>query len=406
MTIIFYLKKTKTSSPTSLIMMKVYHHQFLYGVFICSTKERIAERDWTQPKKQEGQKLLSGRPKKGHESLQRRLLQIEQQVRDFIRDNSDSLTKDSLKNHLKGFAPKELPSEKSKTLLEEWQEYLETAKGNVSQRTYWSYKNSYEAMEAFLKKVRLLHLLPADLDIKIYDLYTAFLKEKFSPNTVSKRTKHLKMLVNSRNLTIGMDSNKIKFKETAGLKISLSEPELRKLINLDLETERLRRIRDMFVVQCHTGVRVSDLFRLDKNIKGNFFEFDQRKTGKPVRIPILPVVKEILERYDYKLPHLSEQKYNDGIKEVYKVLNPKATVQLRENTTFKNVLVGDLISSHDAVRTFITISAEKGIPVPSIAKITGKTLAVLLRNYLVDSQKVAEREVLEKWTGIEAHRHN
>lgn len=67
---------------------------------------------------------------------------------------------------------------------------------------------------------------------------------------------------------------------------------------------------------------------------------------------------------------------------------------------FKDVPVSKLISSHDAVRTFITISAEKGIPVPSIARITGKTVAVLLRNYLVDSQKVAETQLLERWSEV------
>lgn len=181
--------------------------------------------------------------------------------------------------------------------------------------------------------------------------------------------------------------------------LALSRGELQGLINLDLKTDRLRRVRDLFIVQCHTGVRVSDLFRLDKNIRGNFFELEQTKTGKPVRIPVLPVVRDILERYDYNLPKLSHQKYNDGIKDVYKILNEKATIQVRDQEGFKDVPVSKLISSHDAVRSFITISAERGVPVPSIARITGKTVAVLLKNYLVDSQKVAETEIIEKWSG-------
>jgi hypothetical protein len=65
---------------------------------------------------------------------------------------------------------------------------------------------------------------------------------------------------------------------------------------------------------------VSDLFRLNKNIRGDFFEFKQTKTDKSVRIPILPIVREILIRYDYKLPKMSHQKYNEGIKKVYKEL--------------------------------------------------------------------------------------
>jgi hypothetical protein len=76
----------------------------------------------------------------------------------------------------------------------------------------------------------------------------------------------------------------------------------------------------------------------------------------------------------------------------------KATMQIRDEDGFKDIPVWHLVSSHDAVRTFITISAERGIPIPSIANLTDKTVPVLLKNYHVDSQKVAEREMLEKWS--------
>lgn len=370
-----------------MIMMRVYHHQFLNRVCVCSTKERIERKNWRQE---------TGWPKKGHESLEHRLLEIKMQVTDYLRYNSKTITRKSLREFVASNAPKEVVVEQ--TLLEEWSDILKRVKGNVSPKTYSSYNNSYGTMKEFLCRLKKTDIVAVDFDTKFYQEYRSFLNEKYSSrNSVAKRLRHFKMIVN-KGLPVPLDHKEITYKETAGLKIRLTEEELRDLINLKLETDRLRRIRDLFVIQCHTGVRVSDLFRLDKNIRGNFFELEQMKTGKPLRIPILPVVRYILERYDYNLPKLSHQKYNDGIKDVYKILNEKATIQVRDQEGFKDVPVSKLISSHDAVRSFITISAERGVPVPSIAKITGKTVAVLLRNYLVDSQKVAETAILEKWS--------
>lgn len=48
-------------------------------------------------------------------------------------------------------------------------------------------------------------------------------------------------------------------------------------------------------------------------------------------------------------------------------------------------------------RTFITLSAECGMSVNSIAKLTGKTVKVLIENYLVESPEVADQEMEKAW---------
>src|SRR5690606_16916247 len=120
-------------------------------------------------------------------------------------------------------------------------------------------------------------------------------------------------------------------------------------------------------------------------------------TEKVIEIPIPPQVRKILEKYDYELPRISEQKYRQGIKRIYKNLFPDDMIQIKDGNKYKTVPVHEEISSHDAVRTFITLSAERGMSVNSIAKITGKTVKVLLENYLVESQKIAEQEMEKAW---------
>ena len=98
-----------------------------------------------------------------------------------------------------------------------------------------------------------------------------------------------------------------------------------------------------------------------------------------------------------ELPQIPEPKINKAIKDIYKDCFPDNTIQIRKGNEFESVLKGDLISTHDAIRTFITISAERGMNVSAISKITGKTIQVLIKHYLSQSQKVADKEMEKAW---------
>ena len=53
----------------------------------------------------------------------------------------------------------------------------------------------------------------------------------------------------------------------------------------------------------------------------------------------------------------------------------------------------EMASSHSNVRTFITLAAELGMTPKVIATITGKTVKVILENYLGTSEKTLQREM-------------
>jgi len=58
----------------------------------------------------------------------------------------------------------------------------------------------------------------------------------------------------------------------------------------------------------------------------------------------------------------------------------------------------DLSISHDAVRTFISLAYQRGMTLLSISKITGKSIPTIIKNYIVESQLIAENEMKEIWT--------
>jgi integrase len=195
-------------------------------------------------------------------------------------------------------------------------------------------------------------------------------------------------------------------KEKPGNKIFVTEEELKKFADYDLKDKpNLDRVRDLFILQCATGLRVSDLMRLGKqHIHGDFILLRAFKNRSDLRIPVVPQIQEIMKKYDFKIPSISSDTYNYYLKELAKDVIPKSTVEITEERNnqkiHKTALKHDVLSSHAAVRTFITLSAQRGMPVSSIAKITGKTVAVLLRNYLGLDESQAARDMIKYWGDV------
>src|SRR5690606_3861505 len=121
---------------------------------------------------------------------------------------------------------------------------------------------------------------------------------------------------------------------------------------------RLDRIRDLFVLQCHTGLRVSDLKRINKaHIKGDVLEIRAFKNNEEISLDINPTIEAILKKYDYQIDtqlKISDQKYNDGIKAVAKAVIPDTEIEVWQYV--KGVKKPDTVlkytelSSHCAVR--------------------------------------------------------
>ena len=60
----------------------------------------------------------------------------------------------------------------------------------------------------------------------------------------------------------------------------------------------MRKIRDLFVLNCHTGLRHSDWPKVTlENIDENKLYVKTQKTNEPVIIPVHPIIIEIINRY-------------------------------------------------------------------------------------------------------------
>ena len=125
--------------------------------------------------------------------------------------------------------------------------------------------------------------------------------------------------------------------------------------------------RDIFVFHCCVGCRVSDLKRMTKDnfINGEIHYIARKtQTGHPVtlKIPLNETALNIIERYadpnrKSLLPFISDQKYNEAIKEIFTIAGVTRNVVVRNSLTGEEEIrpINEVASSHMARRTFTGI---------------------------------------------------
>ena len=110
-------------------------------------------------------------------------------------------------------------------------------------------------------------------------------------------------------------STSFKAQEEAADNIYLDRSELQAMASLAIpdQNRSMLKSRDLFLIGCYTGLRVSDYTRLSKDhiviLDGmDFFEIESRKTGRLVTIPIHPQVRDIIETNNGALPSVNRSK--------------------------------------------------------------------------------------------------
>lgn len=164
----------------------------------------------------------------------------------------------------------------------------------------------------------------------------------------------------------------------------ISVEERNHLYNFDLsEHPAIAVQRDIFIFQCLTGCRVSDLLKLTRsNLISGGIEYVPIKTreerGATVRVPLNSIAAEIVARYEDEsrtalLPFVSAQKYNEDIKAAFTLAGLTRPVTVLDPKTRQEVQrpLNEIASSHLARRTFVG-NLYKQVKDPNlIAKLSG-----------------------------------
>ena len=192
------------------------------------------------------------------------------------------------------------------------------------------------------------------------------------------------------------DSYKPKLKSTQKKIIFLTWEELNKLREFEIPAAKqaLDRVRDVFLFQCFTGLRYSDVFNLRKSdIKGDHIEVTTVKTSDSLIIELNKHSKAILDKYkdvafedDKVLPVITNQKMNDYLKELAELVGidePVRQTYYRGNERIDEVTPKyALLGTHAGRRTFICNALALGIPPQVVMKWTGHSDYKAMKPYI------------------------
>jgi integrase len=142
--------------------------------------------------------------------------------------------------------------------------------------------------------------------------------------------------------------------------VSLSLDELNRIAQLQL-IGQMDAARDLFIISAYTGLRYSDVCRINDGVINNgFITIEQKKTLQTVTLPLLPVVAEIVSKYRHGnrvyMPHVSNVIMNRLLKDIGKLANISDDVVTRRTVggvrEVKTRPKYMMITTHTARRSF------------------------------------------------------
>ncbi|NDV93520.1 hypothetical protein D0T84_01135 [Dysgonomonas sp. 521] len=166
--------------------------------------------------------------------------------------------------------------------------------------------------------------------------------------------------------------------------VFLTQDEVENIKKISGLNDKLEKVKDLFIFQCYTGMAYIDMQGFSKNSiqvvdEQEVIRSSRTKTDESFILLFLPDAKKIAEKYNYNLPKISNQKYNDYLKLL--IAHP-------------NININKKVTSHTARHTFATYLLNKGIPIETVSKTLGhasikqtQLYARLLGKKVIDDMK-------------------
>ena len=149
----------------------------------------------------------------------------------------------------------------------------------------------------------------------------------------------------------------------------LTEEQMRKILELTpVPGSQVSTARDLFIFQMFTGLSYADTQYFDireyREVNGRWEHIGQRiKTGTPYVSQLLPPVVEVLERHGWKVPKISNQRYNQMLKAIGMVIG------------IPN------LHSHMGRHTFATWMLSQGARIENVSRMLGHKDITITQRY-------------------------
>ncbi len=301
-----------------------------------------------------------------NEEIDRQISELKESIK-FKKQKGESVTLKKLK---------EVKDEKIYTSFYDFMED-QIEKRNLNEATKKTQRRTLSVLKEFKKE-----LLFKDIDVIFLMNFQRYIELKgLKTNSVYKYFKNIRTYVNLAIVMDFMENNdypfkKFKLKQVNGNRDFLTPDELIKLENLDLSNDPiLEKAKDIFLFSCYTGLRFSDIVRLEKNFFKSinniiWLDTDLLKsqinnditTRKNIKLPLDKLFNgkaiNIYEKYKDEKKYLFDDFSNTEINEHLKTINKK--LKLDKKITF-----------HVARHTCATNLIYHGVPITTVQKILG-----------------------------------
>ncbi len=209
----------------------------------------------------------------------------------------------------------------------------------------------------------------------------------FAPTTVKKKMEFLKRIFVysfNRGYTIKNPFAGFKMPPVPRLvPVQLTLEEIATIRKKQFDCKRLAQVRDLFLMQCYTGLSFSDLEFFNKsmiqNRKGQMYLIGERqKTKNKFMLPFTNAASDLAKKYNYRLPVLTNQRYNSYLKEIADVCG------INKNLT-----------THVGRKTFAQMMIDKGFSGESVSLMMGHAhFNMTQKHYATISELRIENELL------------
>lgn len=197
------------------------------------------------------------------------------------------------------------------------------------------------------------------------DQHNRTVMKQYSQATIGAMHKNLKLFINDAIIDGYIKENpyttkKIKInKGQTRINSFLTEQEVTNIENAKLATRSLSEARDLFLLQVYTGLAYIDLMEFNFEIcKGAndyaIFSDYRHKTGTMFSFVLTPKAKMILQKYNFNVPQITNQKYNSKLKIIADAAG-----------------IDKPICSHDGRRSCGYILLNAGVPMSVVSRILG-----------------------------------
>ena len=409
----FYLKDPQARKETCLFMMIHYGRykmvkgcrQYLPLKYFIG--ESIRPEFWNK----RTNRAKETREFPNHAVFNQRLTHIEEIVRNLVLHfkysgdlNAIKVLRAALDRHIKQKQPIEQICEKNLFFFIE--QFITEAEATKAMATVRQYRNTFRLLLDFSTNVQKIDF--QNIDMAFYAKFKGYMnKAGYSEAYFSNQIKYVRLFMNEAtergyNEHMLYKSRKFICPQVTADKIYLTTKEITRIRTAKLPaSEKLEKVRDMFVLACHTGLRFSDLVRLQPS---NFNHVDKilhirtQKTDALVYIPLSPEALAICKKYNFTFPPISNSSFNTCIKEIGRQAGLVEEMELsisKGNNKVREIKPKyQLITSHTARRSFATNAFLANVPNISIMQITGHTTEKAFMRYIRVSGEDNARRLL------------